>query len=107
MEEIINFANRLTDMDWGWWPFLFLRPEKNEKMTTAVVAKMALYFGSLGGVIAYVLVVALGRPGGIFLFLTILVGFMIFFFVIYRLTFAICWNYRAERIKLEESDIEG
>jgi len=33
-DQLENLINGLTDMDWGWWPVLFLRPPKTKIWTT-------------------------------------------------------------------------
>ncbi len=87
-DNIEEFMNWLTDMDGGWWPFLFLRPAKDVEMTTLHVAKMSLYYGMLFGIILT------------FIFKNVwAIPFMIvFYFIGYRLTFAYYWNRRARRL---------
>ena len=55
-----EFANRLTDQNWGWWPFQFLRPDRAQRMTTLHVAKMSLFYGPIGGLLAFGGVTILG-----------------------------------------------
>jgi hypothetical protein len=89
IDNIESFMNQLSDMDWGWWPFLFLRPDKTEDMTTLLVAKMSLYYGLPIGVVLALLFWEWWS-----------IPFMIiFFFVFYRITFAATWNRRAQRLR--------
>lgn len=96
-----HWMNRLTDMDWGWWPFLGLRPPRTAKMTTGVVTKISVYFGSLYGLVFYVALV-LPREGWV---LTAVVQYQAMmipgFFLLYRPTFAYSWNLRASRLQAE------
>lgn len=95
--------NALADMDWGWWPFLFLRPMRHELLTTRRVARMSAMFGTFygaGG--AALFAFGLRRPmfGGVVE--TFLIGIplcCVAFFILYRLTFAVAWNVRAERLR--------
>jgi Flp pilus assembly protein TadB len=89
MGGIEDFMNWLSDMDWGWWPFLFLRPNKGQDMTTSHVAKMSLYYAFPIGLILAVL------SGDWWSVLYMIV----FFFLFYRLTFAYFWNRRARRLR--------
>jgi len=91
--------NKLTDMDWGWWPFLFLRPAKTEYMTSKIVLKMSLYYGFTYGIFIYILTIPSIQEFNIveaFIFLLIM---PIIFFIIYRVTFAYFWNLRVDKLK--------
>ncbi len=37
MRTLEDFLNRLTDMDSGWWPFLYLRPETGLLMDNRIL----------------------------------------------------------------------
>ena len=100
-----NFMNKLTDMEWSWWPFIKLRPSKDQKMTTLHVAKMALYFGSLYGVFTYFIFHAQRYGFNIIQLIIYTILFIIMFFVFYRLTFAYFWNVRATRISFRNDEI--
>ncbi len=97
MDSLERSLNWLTDMDWGWWPFLRLRPAKHEPLTTARVALMSLSFGMFYGIAVGVIMAGRGRlpwtnvP-------VIPFTLAAFFFVGYRFTFAVAWNARAERL---------
>jgi hypothetical protein len=104
VDKLENFMNWLTDMDWGWWPILFLRPPKDQEMDNLVLLKMTPFFGSVVGIL-FLLVVVFGATGiptsGNIIFaliLCVLVGWILFF-VIYKLTFAYFWNRRARRLR--------
>lgn len=103
MDSIEDFMNYLTDMDWGWYPFLFLRPPKETKMDFIILAKMGLVFGSIYGMIIYLLEIALRHYafdlGDLVTWgSAVIVGFT----VLYALTFAYCWNRRAERLRKQD-----
>jgi hypothetical protein len=89
LDKLENAMNWLSDQDWGWWPFLFLRPKKHEDMSTPEVAKMSFYYGIPLGLIFYIIF----RD-----FQWFLAG-IVLFFVLFRLTFAMAWNRRARRLR--------
>ena len=99
MEKILDLANSFTDRDRNWWPILFLRPAQNEKMTNALVGKLALFYGLSGGISLYLFLLFLGRLSGLLELLVLSIVFVAGVFILYRVTFAVCWNYRAERLQ--------
>ena len=99
IDQIENFMNKLTDMDSGWFPVLFLRPTKDKDIDNVVLVKLSLVFGSAIGVI--LLLLNFTKEAGISIgnvVFSILAGWVIFF-VLYKLTFAYFWNRRARRIR--------
>jgi hypothetical protein len=101
MDQIENFMNALTDMDWGWWPVLFLRPAKDRDINNIILLKLSLVFGSSIGVLFWLIVFLMAgvMTLGIFLF-CILLGWLLFFMV-YKITFVYFWNRRARRLRSE------
>ncbi|WP_394822629.1 hypothetical protein [Pendulispora albinea] len=93
VEDVLNF---LSDIDSNWWPFLFLRPEPYERMTSKRVALLAALYGIFTGAFMDALLAVAGRAHEVSLW-TFPFWTTIGFFVIYRLTFAYAWNCRAER----------
>lgn len=101
LDAIERAMNGLSDTDWGWYPFLHLRPAQSESMTTTHVACMAVRFGPLVGAVAAA--AAMIRKGGTEHALDTFGGSVfaatLFFFVVYRPTFAVAWNRRASRLR--------
>jgi len=95
MQTLETFLNWLQDMDWGWWPFLHLRPKNTVRMTTLHVAKMSAHYGPI---VALVIVLLGRRDLSLLGVVAVAVGSIAFFFVGYRLTFAVAWNRRAARL---------
>ena len=91
--------NRLTDMDWGWWPFLALRPPKNVTISLGRLLVMSLAFGLFLGGAGLGVVASLGRiawervPAGA-------ASCVIGFFVAWGGLFRTFWNRRAARLQL-------
>ena len=90
--------NALTDMDWGWWPFLALRPAKVQQISLARLGVMSLAFGTVLGGAVLGLIAFTGRipwravPTGIG-------ACVIFFFVVWGAVFLPLWNRRADRLR--------
>lgn len=101
MLDMVGIANRLTDMDWGWWPFLYLRPPPEERMSVQRVALMSVHFGPVTGLILGGLVL-LRHPSLRDSMPRVLIGAVavctIVYFAVYLVTFAYCWNLRAARL---------
>ena len=99
MTTLQKKMNQLSDADWGWWPLLGLRPKKETPMSSALVLGLTLTFGSVAAVV--ILAVCLLRHGSLS---TEAISMCVpltwlFYFVIYRITFARAWNVRAEELK--------
>jgi hypothetical protein len=99
MSRLENSMNFLTDQDWGWRPFLFLRPEKDRDIDNVVLLKMASCFGPSAVLVALLVLFLLGygitaRDTSLFV-----AGGWIAFFIGYKFTFAIFWNRRAKRLR--------
>jgi len=100
MDRLEDLSNRLMDNDTLWWPFLYLRPAREQPMTTGFVAKMALHFGPLIGVLmAGIAVVKPQEASATEITVISMVIATASFFAFYRLTFAFFWNRRAARMK--------
>jgi hypothetical protein len=100
-ERFENAVNTLSDMDSGWWPFLFLRPAQEDRITNLRVAALSLLYGLTGGMLANIALRLSGedaREAAHLTFFTFPVAATLGFFVIYKLTFACCWNRRAARL---------
>ncbi len=52
MRAIENFMNKLTDMDWGWWPVVHLRLAKDKNIDNFILLKIAPVFGTFAILIA-------------------------------------------------------
>ncbi len=102
MEKLIDFANGLTDMDKTWFPILFLRPEKDEKMTNTMVAMVSVFYGMTGSISLYLILKYLGKLSGILPLVILSIALVVGVFIIYRLIFASSWNSRAERLQAEQ-----
>jgi hypothetical protein len=95
LERVMNDVN---DMDHQWGPFLFLRPERYERMTSVRVAQLAALYGIAAGLFVNVMVRLTGEHAGSLHPLLFPAATTLGFFAVYRFTFAACWNRRAQRL---------
>jgi hypothetical protein len=107
MRRIEDFMNWLTDMDFGWWPVLSLRPPKDRDIDNRVLFKISPVFGSLTGFVIFGLSYPqMMRAGSFSEFAAVIADVMIWylfgcfvFFVGFKFTFAYFWNRRARRLR--------
>jgi hypothetical protein len=89
--------NALSDQDNGWWPFLHLRPDPSDRMTSWRVLLLAVLYGLPAALLGNIVVKVTRERADLhpLLFpMAVVAGF----FVLYRFTFALCWNRRAARL---------
>lgn len=95
---IATLHNWLSDKDFIWWPFSFLRPEKDVEMTFKLTTLMTLCFGGLGFVMFTIMSVmnnAVTMDSMVQIFLTLFLGFFVWFNAITKPI----WNYRARKLR--------
>jgi len=96
-DRIEQYLNWLSDKDWGWWPVLNLRPQKNEHINNLTQLKITSIFGTVSGlVIIALLLINKSEVQLIDIPVIWLIGLVLYFFI-YKYTFAACWNRRANR----------
>ena len=97
-EELEETINEISDRDWSWWPFLWLRPEKHAALTLSRVMALSLLYGLPCGVLtatAASLMRAASHSDSLFLSLT----FPLLFLLAGSAIVAPMWNRRAERLR--------
>jgi hypothetical protein len=98
MDELERWLNHVNDTDHGWWPFLFMRPEPDERITTARVAALAALYGLLPGFFVNAVVRITGEHADSLHPLFFPLAVTLAFFAVFRFTFAASWNRRAARM---------
>ncbi len=100
MRKLEDTMNWLSDMDWGWWPIVSLRPPKDRDIDNKVLFRISLFAGTVMGLLVYIMLAAKRTapvtPKHVIAF--IVLGIAVFF-VLYKVTFAYCWNRRAARLR--------
>jgi hypothetical protein len=95
---LTDFHNWLSDKDFIWWPFSFLRPEPNVPMTLSHTLQMTGCFGGLAFVMFTVMAImnnAFTAETAVMTFLGCFGGFFIWFNLITKPF----WNRRARALK--------
>lgn len=98
LELVAIFHNWLSDKDFIWWPFSFLRPEKNIPMTIKDTTLMTGCFGGL----AFVMFTVMAVMNNAFTIETAFTTFLVCFggfFVWFNLITKPLWNRRAHSKK--------
>ena len=100
MRQVEDFMNWLTDMDWGWWPVVSLRPQKKQDIDNSVLLKISPVFGTATGLIPLLCFSFLHM---VTITATKVASFYalgcVIFFVGYKFSFAYFWNRRARRFR--------
>jgi hypothetical protein len=95
MEEFEAVVNNLSDSDFNWWPFLFLRPEQHEKLGNLRVAALSALYGVFLGMLINIVAALQHTHVHPVLFPALTTAG---FFAFFRMSVAWCWNRRAERL---------
>lgn len=104
LDQIEFGFNRLSDMNKPWWPFLFLRPPKDKKITRLINLKKTIAFGSFFYLPFLLLVGFLKQYSGeldrygILTIISIAVFLYLFLYIALRTTTMFFWNRRVEKI---------
>lgn len=94
---------KLLDYDPNWFPFLELRPKKEEAMSEQMLVKATLGFGvgygAVTSLVIYVVSGELERSLFAFFFISVSVGLM------YRYAYAPAWDNRARVLRSEDPEL--
>jgi hypothetical protein len=99
LEDFERLANHISDRDRDWWPFLFLRPARDQRIKPLRIVILAVLYGLPFGMlldIIYALTgseVTMERP---YLIPLVMIGGLFFS---YSITLARAWNSRADRLR--------
>lgn len=96
LDLITTLHNWLSDKDFIWWPFSFLRPDAKEPMTFKLTNQMTLCFGGLSFLMFTVLAIA----NNAFSFetaISTLLGCFGGFFIWFNLVTKPLWNRRSSK----------
>ena len=97
LNKIVDFHGWLSDKDFIWWPFSFLRPAKTEKIDLSKKLMMTLCFAGAGSLML-VTVALMNNAFDLISQLKTLAIIALAFFVWFSLVTAPLWNLRAERL---------
>jgi hypothetical protein len=104
MDGFDELLNWFSDQDWAWWPLLRLRPARDQDIDHRVLLQLSSVFGPLAGIGA---VLICSRICGVLPILTsvlVVLVTTVLFYLIYKYSFARCWNRRAARLRPPPED---
>lgn len=112
LEPIFNQINKMYDSKWSWYPFLNLKPKKDQLITFRHNLRYTAQYGLLYFVVLFAMAAiafANGRrPLGIQnLWDWVLYSFIVFLIIVflgYQLVIAPAWNYRARKLRKVKND---
>lgn len=98
LDLLTSFHNWVTDKDFIWWPFSFLRPEAHEIMTFKTTSLMTASFGGL----AFVFFTIFAVMNNVFTFSSMVMTFIscfLSFFIWFNAITKPLWNRRARQLQ--------
>jgi len=98
LELLTLFHNWISDKDFVWWPFSFLRPEPKEPITFKLALLMTACFGSLAFLMFTILAIAnnaFSANYAVSVFISCFVGFFLWFNLVTRPL----WNRRSRQLQ--------
>jgi hypothetical protein len=98
MDALEETINEISDRDWSWWPFLWLRPEKHAQLSLARIVSLAVLYGLPCSVLMGVATSVLRTPSTPELLFTAF-AFPLLFLFSGSVLVAPMWNRRAERLR--------
>ena len=98
LEIVTSIHNWLSDKDFIWWPFSFLRPNNHEPITYKLTMLMTLCFGGLSFLMFTALAIANNAFSLENAFTTFIFCFGGFFFWFNLITKPL-WNRRSQKLK--------
>lgn len=102
MDHFEAAVNEVSDKDWSWWPFLWLRPEKEAHLSFGRMMAISLLYGVPAST-----VLALGIRLQYAETLPELIGTSLFFplllLFVSTVIVAPMWNRRAERLRARQA----
>src|SRR3954452_23284009 len=98
LDAIEETVNEISDRDWSWWPFLWLRPDKHVELTLARIMSLSVLYGLPCSVLMGVASSILRAPSLAETVFTVFAFPMLFLFAGSALV-APMWNRRAKRLR--------
>ena len=98
LQQIEEVVNEVSDRDWSWWPFIWLRPEKHVDLSLARVVAISVLYGVPSSLLMALAVSVFRRPPVAELAQTVALFPLLFLFV-GSVVIAPMWNRRADRLR--------
>jgi hypothetical protein len=101
LDRLEDVVNDVSDRDWSWWPFLWLRPEKNAHLSLTRILSLSVLYGVPSSVLMGFGITLLRAPSMSELFFTA-VAFPALFLFTGSVVVAPMWNRRADRLRARQ-----
>jgi len=98
LDQLEDVVNDISDRDWSWWPFLWLRPEKHAHLSLGRTLALAVLYGVPCSVLMGFGVSLLRIPSVSELLFTA-AAFPLLFLFSGSVVVAPMWNRRADRLR--------
>lgn len=98
LDNLENAVNEVSDKDWSWYPFLWLRPEPHERMSLPRLATMALLYGLPFGALMAI-AISFADPSRRASAPMFIAAFPLMLFFVASVFVGPMWNRRADRLK--------
>jgi hypothetical protein len=99
LEEVVN---DFSDRDWSWWPFLWLRPERDAHLSLGRIVSLSVLYGVPSSVLMGFGASLMRTPSVSELVFTAVVFPLLFLFT-GSVVVAPMWNRRADRLRARSS----
>ena len=97
MDQLEAAVNEVSDKDWSWWPFLWLRPAKEAHLSLGRIASISVLYGLPASVLSE-LAIKLQYAGSVPELVGIGLFFPMAFLFFGSVVVAPMWNRRAGRL---------
>ncbi len=98
LDRLEDVINDVSDRDWSWWPFLWLRPEKTAHLSLTRILSLSVLYGVPASVLMGFAISVLRAPSTPELLFTAFAFPMLFLFT-GSVVVAPMWNRRADRLR--------
>jgi hypothetical protein len=98
LDKIVDVHGWLSDKDFIWWPFSFLRPNPSTPMTFQLTCLMTICFAGLSSLMYALYSIVNNAFDAPTLFKNIMIFFALFF-IWFNVVTKPLWNQRARRLK--------
>ena len=100
MRSILNLINRITDLDWVWWPFVKLKPAKTTIVTWKYLARiMTVFFFFVEALVVILFAVMMALKYSESVVFALIAGVAVPPILLsFGLIFKCAWNHRAKTL---------
>ena len=102
IDQLEDAINEVSDRNWSWWPFLWLRPEQDARLTLTTITALSVLYGVPSSLLMGFGITLQRTPSMVELGFTA-AAFPLVFLFIGSVIVAPMWNRRADRLRARKS----